>query len=272
MSAAVEQLFISGLSQGFGNEGDAGLVRAYLPDSPNLVKEQASQHHLETPNSSNGDADKISKIGFIGLGAMGRGMAASLVRAGFIVQGYDVHAPAVQAFAQIGPDALPTASPSEAIRGADVVLLMVQNANQIDDVLFGSGCGADTLSDNAVVIVSSTVPPEYVRTVNLKLKELGKSIVLVDAPVSGGVARAANGTLTVCTLKTLIYNRNSDHANILPDYMFWRSHGPFQSSLCINSNDWRREEFMSCRGRHRHGLLCETRQPAPRRCSYCCRR
>lgn len=190
------------MSQGFGNEGDAGLVRAYLPDSPNLVKEQATQNHLGTSSTSNGNLGKISKIGFIGLGAMGRGMAASLVRAGFVVQGYDVHTPAVQAFTQVGPEALPAASPSEAICGADVVLLMVQNASQIDNVLFGSGCGADTLSDNAVVIVSSTVPPEYVRKVNLKLNELGRGIVLVDAPVSGGVARAANGTLTVCFLES----------------------------------------------------------------------
>lgn len=198
LTATVEQLFISGVSQGLGNDGDGALVRAYLPECPDLVKDKAGQRSVKTsshaPCCRAGD---VSKIGFVGLGAMGQGMAASLIRAGFVVQGYDVHSPAVEAFASLGPGAMSAGSPGEAISGSDAVLLMVQNASQIDEVLFGSCRGAAALSSGSVVIVSSTVPPEHVRNVNLRLKEMGKGVLLVDAPVSGGVARAANGTLTV---------------------------------------------------------------------------
>ncbi|KAH0600759.1 hypothetical protein MHUMG1_01758 [Metarhizium humberi] len=198
LTATVEQLFISGVSQGLGNDGDGALVRAYLPECPDLVKDKAGQRSVNTsshaPCCRAGD---VSKIGFVGLGAMGQGMAASLIRAGFVVQGYDVHSPAVEAFASLGPGAMSAGSPGEAISGSDAVLLMVQNASQIDDVLFGSCRGAAALSSGSVVIVSSTVPPEHVRNVNLRLKEMGKGVLLVDAPVSGGVARAANGTLTI---------------------------------------------------------------------------
>lgn len=199
LTATIEQLFISGLSQGLGNDSDAALVKTYLPESPNMVHEQSGKTSASSPQASTGRGSdcKISKIGFVGLGAMGRGMATSLVRAGFPVQGYDVYPPAVEAFTGTGSNALPARSPEEAIHGSDVVLLMVQNAAQIDDILFGSSRCAYALADGAVVIVSSTVPPEYVRTLSLRLNELGKGVQLVDAPVSGGVARAANGTLTV---------------------------------------------------------------------------
>ncbi|KAG8419426.1 hypothetical protein J3458_004292 [Metarhizium acridum] len=197
LTATVEQLFISGVSQGLGNDGDGALVRAYLPECPDLVRENAGRSSVNTSHASSGRAGDVSKIGFVGLGAMGQGMATSLIRAGFVVQGYDVNPPAVEAFASLGPDAISAGSPEEAISGSDVVLLMVQNASQIDDVLFGSCRGAAALSSGSVVIVSSTVPPEHVRNVNLRLKEMGKGVLLVDAPVSGGVARAANGTLTI---------------------------------------------------------------------------
>ncbi len=74
---------------------------------------------------------------------------------------------------------------------------MVQNASQADDVLFGSGKAADSLPNGSVVILSSTVPPTFVRELRARLVGLGRDIDLVDAPVSGGVVRAANGQLTV---------------------------------------------------------------------------
>lgn len=139
---------------------------------------------------------EICKIGVIGLGAMGQGMAASLVRAGFQVQGYDLSALSVSKFVERGGIAAKDAN--EAIKGADVVLLMVQNAPQATEVLFGSGRGADVLADGAVVILSSTVAPSNATDLDTKLNGLGRGITLVDAPVSGGVARAAAGTLIVC--------------------------------------------------------------------------
>ncbi|KAG6031421.1 hypothetical protein E4U41_007574 [Claviceps citrina] len=197
LSRAVEQLFIAGVSQGFGPDDDAGLVRLYLPGSHDLVQQTAGRANSEEAPTPSESPLEISKIGMIGLGAMGQGMAASLLRAGFQVHGYDICGSAVEKFASNGPGATAAPSASAAIKETDMVLLMVQSAAQADDVLFGSGRGADALPDGAVVILSSTVSPGFVREFNVKLKQLRRGITLVDAPVSGGVARAANGTLTI---------------------------------------------------------------------------
>ncbi|KAL2285832.1 hypothetical protein FJTKL_07545 [Diaporthe vaccinii] len=139
----------------------------------------------------------ISKIGFIGLGAMGHGMAASLLRAGYSVRGFDVYGPAIDRFLSSEGKAERAESAAEAVRGADVVFLMVQNAMQVDSLLFGTNGAAESLSQGAIVILSSTVPPSFVKELDGRLQKLGKNITLIDAPVSGGVARAANGTLTI---------------------------------------------------------------------------
>jgi 3-hydroxyisobutyrate dehydrogenase-like beta-hydroxyacid dehydrogenase len=89
------------------------------------------------------------------------------------------------------------ASPAEAAKGTTALILMVQNAAQAWDVLFGAGKASDELADGATVILSSTVPPSEARCVGEKLESLGRGLSLVDAPVSGGVARAAKGDLTV---------------------------------------------------------------------------
>ncbi|KAL6364239.1 hypothetical protein LRP88_02156 [Fusarium phalaenopsidis] len=155
LASTAEQLYISGSGQGYGTEDDAGLVRVFLPKSPDAVKTQASQtvdREVLTPSTT---PLEISTIGVIGLGAMGQGMASSLVRAGFKVRGYDVFSPAVDKFAANGEEAIPTASPAEAAKGADVLVLMVQNAQQAEDVLFGSGAAAESLLDNSIVIMVS---------------------------------------------------------------------------------------------------------------------
>ncbi|KAF6831396.1 ketose-bisphosphate aldolase class-ii family protein [Colletotrichum plurivorum] len=197
LASVAEQLYISGAAQGFGTDDDAGLVRVFLPGSPNAVKEQAGQLNTQEKLTPSSTPLEISKIGMIGLGAMGQGMAGSLVRAGFAVQGYDVYGPAVDKFVSGGGKASKAGSPAEAAEGADILVLMVQNAAQADDVLFGAGKAAETLPDGAIVILSSTVPPSFVRELESKLTNLGKGISLIDAPVSGGVVRAANGTLTI---------------------------------------------------------------------------
>lgn len=197
LGGAAEQLFISGTSQGYGSDDDSGLIRAYLPATPDLVRDSAKPVNVKEALTPGDSPLEISKIGMIGLGAMGQGMAASLVRAGFAVQGFDVFPAAIEKFVTIGPKAMAASSPAQAARGAEAVVLMVQNASQVDDVLFGSGKGADALPDGAIIILSSTVPPSFVRDLDTRLRALGRGFSLVDAPVSGGVVRAANGTLTV---------------------------------------------------------------------------
>ncbi|EON69865.1 hypothetical protein W97_09128 [Coniosporium apollinis CBS 100218] len=197
LASAAEQLYISGSSQGLGLEHDAGVVRTYIPTTPSLVHEQARPvsdgAHL-TPSVT---PTEIAKIGFVGMGAMGQGMAASLLRAGFTVHGYDVYEPSVQKFISGGGKASAAKSPSEAAQNAQVLLLMVQNAAQADDVLFGAGDAAEALPADSIIILSSTVPPSFVRSLGDRLTAMGKNISLVDAPVSGGVVRAAKGDLTI---------------------------------------------------------------------------
>lgn len=197
LASVAEQLYISGAAHGYGAEDDSGLVRVFLPGSPNAVKEQAGQLNTQEKLTPSSTPLEISKIGMVGLGAMGQGMSGSLLRAGFAVHGYDVYEPAIDKFVANGGNASKASSPAEAAKGADILVLMVQNAAQADDVLFGSGKAAETLPDGAIVILSSTVPPSFVRELEAKLTNTGKGLSLVDAPVSGGVVRAANGTLTV---------------------------------------------------------------------------
>ncbi len=132
-------------------------------------------------------------VGVIGLGAMGMGMAQSLVRAGFSVKGYDIAPAAVQVLVGAGGHAAATVA--EAATGADVLIVMVVNAVQAEDVLFGAGGAAAAMSPGSVVILSCTVAPTFARQTAKKLQGMG--LEMLDAPVSGGPVRSAAGTLSV---------------------------------------------------------------------------
>lgn len=134
-----------------------------------------------------------TKMGFIGLGSMGLAMAKNLVSAGCAVKGYDINPAALKAFAEAG--GMVAGSIIEAAQGADVLLLMVVNAKQVEDVLFGTGQAAGQLAAGCVVVVHSTVEPDYVRQLAPRLYAAG--LELVDAPVSGGIRGAQAGTLAI---------------------------------------------------------------------------
>ncbi len=133
------------------------------------------------------------QIGFIGLGAMGMGMAKSLLRAGFTVQGYDINPAAVAAFSEGGGHGASTVA--QAASGADVLIVVVLNADQVTDVLFGKGNAVQALPKGSVVLVCSTVSPTFAQQTSSKLAELG--LLMLDTPISGGTARAAEGKLSM---------------------------------------------------------------------------
>ncbi|XP_057547282.1 uncharacterized protein LOC130825855 isoform X2 [Amaranthus tricolor] len=135
----------------------------------------------------------VNRVGFIGLGAMGFGMATHLLRSNFTVVGYDVYQPSLSRFAEAG--GLVGTSPLEISKGVDVLVIMVTNEAQAESVLFGELGAVQGLSAGAAIILSSTVSPAYVSKLEQRLR--GKNLNLVDAPVSGGVVRASAGTLTV---------------------------------------------------------------------------
>lgn len=197
LSSAAEQLYLSASSQGYGREDDAGLVRIFTPNTPTIVHDQTKTSMISEDLTPVVTPTEIHKIGFIGLGAMGFGMAKTLVNAGFSVCGYDVHEPSVRKFVAVGGKSFAAHSPIEAAQDAEILILMVQNAAQVEDVLFGEIDVANNLPDNATIILSSTVPPAFVIKLRQQIVSLDRGIDLVDAPVSGGVARAAAGQLTI---------------------------------------------------------------------------
>lgn len=135
----------------------------------------------------------LPRVGFVGLGAMGLGMAKSLLRAGLQVTGYDVNAAAVDTFVAAGGHRAATVA--QAGQDADILLLMVLNAEQSESVLFGPSGAVQALRPNSLVMLCSTVSPAFVRSVAERLAAY--QINLLDAPVSGGTARAAEGKLSI---------------------------------------------------------------------------
>lgn len=136
---------------------------------------------------------RATTVGVIGLGSMGLGSAQALVDAGLAVRGADVRAAAREALEAAG--GIPCASAAAAADGAEVLVLMVVNAEQCDAVLFGDGGALETLPRGAVVLLSVTVPPRYAETLAERLAERGHR--MIDGPVSGGPAKARDGALSI---------------------------------------------------------------------------
>jgi 3-hydroxyisobutyrate dehydrogenase-like beta-hydroxyacid dehydrogenase len=124
---------------------------------------------------------------------MGLGVARSLLRAGFRTHACDVRKDVLDAFAAEGGVAQPT--PAALARECEVVVVLVVNADQTERVLFGADGAAAALAPGAVVIVSVTVPPDFAERLGTRLAERGAR--MLDAPVSGGAAKAAAGQMTI---------------------------------------------------------------------------
>ncbi len=134
----------------------------------------------------------MRKIGFIGLGAMGLPMAANLARRQMPIVGFDVRASSIAKLEDEGGRGAP--SVKEAANGADVLVLMLVNADQVDQVLFEGGT-LDVLAPDATVIVMATCAPARVAAMAARVEATGRGFI--DAPVSGGVVGATAGSLTI---------------------------------------------------------------------------
>jgi len=140
-------------------------------------------------------------VGVVGLGAMGAGMAQSLRRAGHLPRVFDVRPEAAQAFARDGG----VACDSLAALGAqsDIVVSVVVNAAQTESVLFGDGttpgCAA-SMKPGSLFVMCSTVDPNWSIALEARLAKQG--ILYLDAPISGGAAKAASGQMTMMTAGT----------------------------------------------------------------------
>jgi 3-hydroxyisobutyrate dehydrogenase len=135
------------------------------------------------------------KTGLIGLGAMGNGMAQSLRRAGYAPYVFDVRSELARAFAKDG--GIACASLAELGKACDVVVSVVVNAAQTEAVLFGEGGCAASMRRGSVFVMCSTVDPNWSVALEARLEKLG--ILYIDAPISGGAAKAASAQMTMMT-------------------------------------------------------------------------
>jgi 3-hydroxyisobutyrate dehydrogenase len=146
------------------------------------------------PYSQHNNSRTMSTIGFIGLGNMGKFMASNLIKAGHVVRGYDVDSKAVSTIQGL----IPSKSPAHAAENADAVITMLPSNAIVLSTFLDSQQGifsqGSKLKPGALLIDSSTVNPN----VSKQLSDMAyqKKYVFVDAPVSGGVNGAKQGTLT----------------------------------------------------------------------------
>jgi len=135
----------------------------------------------------------MNKAGLIGLGAMGAGIAATLRDRGYEMHVCDARPGAAVRFAEAGGVAW--ATPAQVAHCCEVVISVVVNAAQTEDVLFGEGGAAASMKPGSVFVMCSTVDPNWSIALEERLNAMG--ILYVDAPISGGAAKAASGQMTV---------------------------------------------------------------------------
>jgi len=136
------------------------------------------------------------RVAFLGLGAMGRPMAETLLGAGFAVTVFDIRAESRAALVARG--AREATSVSATVADADACVIMVQTFAQVRAIMWGEGDAAGALAAlpaGALVLLMSSVAPADARELGAACRERG--LLLLDAPVSGGTGAAANGTLSI---------------------------------------------------------------------------
>ncbi len=135
----------------------------------------------------------MNRVGWIGLGIMGRPMARNLLKAGFRVVGYSRTKAKVDELVAAGGEA--AQSPADVARRVDVTITMVPDAPDVESVLFGADGVAEAAQPGHVVVDMSTISPTATRLFAQRLASRG--IEMLDAPVSGGESGAREGTLSI---------------------------------------------------------------------------
>ena len=128
----------------------------------------------------------------IGLGSMGYGVAQSCLAAGHVTYGYDVNPDPTARFASEGGA---TGALGEVAGELDDVIVVVLNAGQTETVLFGADGVVPHMRKGSVIMACATVPPEFARQMEARCAEHG--VHYLDAPISGGSIKAAQGALSV---------------------------------------------------------------------------
>lgn len=133
-------------------------------------------------------------IGFVGLGIMGKPMAANLLKAGYALRVYDINPAPIREL--VGKGAVAAGSAAEAAEGAHVVITMVPDSPDVQAAVFGPKGVAESLRSGMVYIDMSTISPIVTREISGRLAA-DKGVPMLDAPVSGGETGAIQATLSI---------------------------------------------------------------------------
>lgn len=135
----------------------------------------------------------MEKIGFIGLGIMGKPMALNLLKTGYKVIAYNRTEDRVEAIIKAGGEKGLT--PKKVAENSDIIITIVSDSPDVHDVILGENGIIKGVKEGSVVIDMSTISPSVTKEIATKLKE--KNVEMLDAPVSGGDVGAINGTLSI---------------------------------------------------------------------------
>lgn len=149
----------------------------------------------------------MKKIGFIGLGIMGKPMSRNLLKAGYPLVVYDIVAPAVEEIVSAGAEK--GSSPRDVAAKTDIIITMLPNSPHVKEVVLGKSGVFEAASPGSILIDMSSIAPLVAREVAAKLAE--KKIRMMDAPVSGGEPKAVDGTLSI-----MVGGNKADFDEFLP--------------------------------------------------------
>ncbi|MFW6103407.1 MAG: 2-hydroxy-3-oxopropionate reductase [Chloroflexota bacterium] len=135
----------------------------------------------------------MAQLGFIGIGIMGKPMAAHLLAAGHTVNAYDVNIDALNELASKG--AVPCKSSKEVAAGSDIIIVMVPDTPDVEAVLFGPDGVVEGVKKGSIVVDMSSISPIATKEFAKKLMDMG--VEMLDAPVSGGQVGAEKAILSI---------------------------------------------------------------------------
>ncbi len=133
------------------------------------------------------------KIGFIGLGIMGKPMSKNLLKAGYDLTVCDINAAAVNELVSLG--AKPAATPRDVAAQTEIIITMLPNSPQVKEVVLGRNGVDEGARAGTIVIDMSSIAPQAAQEVAKALAEIG--VKMIDAPVSGGEPKAIDATLSI---------------------------------------------------------------------------
>lgn len=133
------------------------------------------------------------KIGFIGLGIMGKPMAKNLMKAGYNLVVYDINKEPVKELVSLGAEE--GFSPKDVAERTDVIITMLPDSPQVKEVILGENGVLEGVKKGSVIIDMSSIAPAVSQEIAMKAEE--KGVDFLDAPVSGGEPKAIDGTLAI---------------------------------------------------------------------------